>query len=695
VKKVEVDRLPALQRGMDKEPILADHYSKHTMASTIHTARHLPAGNQTIPLFTLRGLDNYAPVPISHIGIHGTPLQRQVAYTQYAYNIASFLFATDTKTTIPVTGRPLGTLRYSQLLPIPSPSVHFTLKKGVNSDMSTKLLNALGPGSATTISGKTTIFQAPVLPNALIDSIVGLCPSHFNCGRDAVNPSGALAFRFLSSVCHAFLRTHSYPAFSEETEESLMELNMLLAGKTKYILKKGKDDKGKDIDVFDPAAYSRVLSDLKAGESGSMDVDDTSLVTKLRGSAGRIVSSGNDAVLNAKPCPVPQTNIGTRAEAPNLPGILFPYFHGLIQPDAVFLHSTILSHFFQLMGTTVQNCQEMFLILRRGCGSLSTTKEGMMITHLIKGILLALETQSRCYMLYEANEYKGFVLYGAQFVIFDSTKWIVPGSEEELRDALNKLDPHEASVGNLVRMLGELKTKDMYSGPTVTSTTFQEPKNLIDVFRGLKLYDIDDDDIKELDKYLRGLNYMGSGYWARNPQTIVDALKIIASEGSVKLERPTYFSSVRLPIHTKEYAALSKFGPESFSLWNERGTDIVCKASETQVVSGGKRKAGEVDLYANMPNRIFVTPKPLGVAVSDMTKVVSKGMIKIDLGERAGKYRNICVESEEMKKSMWRELIEVSREAHTAKKAKVLDASDENDFDALMFKLTSEGGALI
>jgi hypothetical protein len=161
------------------------------------------------------------------------------------------------------------------------------------------------------------------------------------------------------------------------------------------------------------------------------------------------------------------------------------------------------------------------------------------------------------------------------------------------------------------------------------------------------------------------------------------------------LERPTYFSSVRLPIHTKEYAALSKFGPESFSLWNERGTDIVCKASETQIVSGGKRKAGEIDLYANMPNRIFVTPKPLGVAVSDMTKVVSKGMIKIDLGERAGKYRNICVESEEMKKSMWRELIEVSREAHTAKKAKVLDASDENDFDALMFKLTSEGGALI
>jgi hypothetical protein len=681
---------------MDKEPILADHLLQNTMASTIHTARHLPAGNQTIPLFTLRGLDNYAPIPISHIGIHGVPLQRQVAYTQYAYNIASFLFATDAKKTITVTGQPLGTLRHSQHTPILSPPVHFTLKKGVNSDMSTKLLNALGPGSSTTTSGKTTIFQAPALPNAIIDSIVNLCPSHFNCGRDAVNPAGAMAFRFLNSVCHTFLRTHSYPAFSEETDESLVEINMLLAGKTEYYARMKKDDKGVEKEAFDPKAYSRILTDLANETSGESEMevdDDRPLIKQLRTTQGRIRSSGTDAVLKAKPCPTPQTNIGTRFEAPNLPGILFPYFHGLIQPDAVFLHSTILSHFFQLLGSTVQNCQELFLILRRGCGSLSTTKEGMMITHLLKGITLALESQARCYMIFEANEYKGFVLYGAQFVVFDSTKWIVPGSEEEIRDALNRMDPHEASVGHLVQIFGKMKTEGDYSGPTVTSSTFQEPKNLIDVFRGLDLSEIDDDVIKEIDKYLRGLNFMGTGYWARNPQTIVDALKIIATEGSVKLERPTYFSSIRLPIHTKEYAALSKFGPESFSLWNERGSDISCKASETQIVSSGKRKAGEIDLYANMPQKILVTPKPLGVAVSDMTKVVNKGMIKIDLGERAGKYRNICVENEEMRKAVWRELVEISRDAHSTKRTKVMDETDEVDFDAIMFKLTAEGGA--
>jgi hypothetical protein len=679
---------------MDKEPILADHLPQNTMASTIHTARHLPAGNQTIPLFTLRGLDNYAPVPISQIGIHGVPLRRQLAYTQYAHNIASFLFATDAKKTITVTGQPLGTLQNNRRTPIPSPPVHFTLKKGVNSDMSTKLINALGPGASTATSGKTTIFQAPAIPNAIIDSIVNLCPPHFNCGRDAINPSGAMAFRFLNSVCESFLQTHSYPAFSEETEESLFELNLLLAGKTKYFLKKVKDKEGKETDAFDPNQYSRILSDLAEEVNGdtSMDVDENLLAKQLRETSGRIQSTGNDAVLKAKPCPVPQTNIGTRAEAPNLPGILFPYFHGLIQPDAVFLHSTILTHFFQLCGATIQNCQEMFLILRRGCGSLSTTKEGMMITHLLKGIVLALESQSRCFMLFEANEYKGFILYGAQFVVFDSTKWVVPGSEEELRDAIIRLDPHEASVGHLVRVFGELKTQNQYTGPVVTSSTFQEPKSLIDVFRGLNLAEVEDDVIKEIDKYLRGLNYMGTGYWTRNPQTIVEALKIIASEGEVRLERPTYFPSIRLPIHTKEYAALSKFGPESFSFWNERGSDISCKASESQTVSGGKRKAGEIDLYANMPQKILVTPKPLGVAVSDMTKVVSRGMIKIDLGERAGKYRNICVESEEMRKTMWRELVEVSRSAHSTKRTRVMDRDDETDFDAILFKLTAEGG---
>jgi len=683
-----------LQAEWNKNHTLQTLSNLSLKMSTIHTAKHLPSGTATIPLFSLRGLDNYAPSTISSLGINGIPLQRQVAYTQYATNIASFLYATSTKRTIVVGGHPLGLLNPSKT-PISMPPVHFTLKKNLDSDKTTRLVNALGPGASTMISGKTTIFQAPALPENILETVINLCPSHFNCGRDAVNPAGAIAFQFLSTVCSTFLRTHTYPAFSEESDKSLVEMNFLLSGHTVFHSPKSKNDKGEEVPAFDPVLFSRVLSDI-ADTAGDMVDEESVHIANIRNHRGAMSSNGVDAVVKAKPCPVPQINIGTRQETPNSPGIVFPYFHGLIQPDAVFLHSTILAHFFQLMGSNLQLCQANFLILRRGCGSLSTTKEGMAITHLLKGIVLALETQTRCYMIYEANEYKGFVLYGAQFVVFDSTKWVVPGTEEEVIDTLIKLDPHESSVGHLVKKFGEMKAADTYLGPTVTHATFSEPKNLIDVFRGLDLKELDDDDIREIDQYLRGLNYMGDGYWPRNPQTIVDSLKIIASEGQVELQRPTYISSLRLPIHTKEFIALSKFGPESFSLWNERGSEIACKSIEKQVMNSGKRKAGEFDLYANMPVKILVTPKPLMVAVTDMGKVVSKGSIKIDLGERAGKFRNMSVENEEMRKSMWRELVMISEGAHSKKKAKtVVTEDDEIDFDDLLFKLTNQGGVPI
>lgn len=536
------------------------------------------------------------------------------------------------------------------------------------------------------ITGKTTIYQAPALPENIINTVIGMCPSYFNCGRDAVNPAGALAFQFFSGAIATFLRTHSYPAFSTESTASLMEMNLLLAGHTTFRAPTTATAEG-PVSNYPASEFSRTLLEIERPQA-DVDMEESEHIQAIRNNRGLITTNAVDAVTRAKPCPVPQMNIGSRSQAPVLPGILFPYFHGLVQPDAVFLHSTAITHFFQLMGGNVQDCQSFFLKFKRGCGSLSTTKEGMIITHLLKGITLALQTQTRCYMIYEANEYQGFVLYGAQFIIFDSTKWIVPGGEAEITHALARMDPHEAAVGQLVQMFQELKATNQYIGVDVTRATFSEPNNLIDVFAGLDISRVDDAVVKEIDKYLRGLNYMGDGYWTRNPQTIVEALHIITSEGQVELTRPTYIASIRLPIHTREYIALSKFGPESISFWNEKGSEILCKPSEKQVVSSGKRKAGEIDLYANMPDKIYVTPKPLGIAVNDMVKVKSKGAIKIDLGERAGRFRNICVESEAMRKAMWKELVGVSAGAHSQKRVKVMDTEQETDFDALFASLT-------
>lgn len=56
-------------------------------------------------------------------------------------------------------------------------------------------------------------------------------------------------------------------------------------------------------------------------------------------------TSGWYTVVSAKPAPNHQTNFGPVNSISNLPGILFPFFRELPQPDRVFLHSTILKYF--------------------------------------------------------------------------------------------------------------------------------------------------------------------------------------------------------------------------------------------------------------------------------------------------------------------------------------------------------------
>ncbi|RKF65991.1 hypothetical protein OnM2_000037, partial [Erysiphe neolycopersici] len=164
-------------------------------------------------------------LPQSQILLYmASPLERQVSYTQYASNIASFISATDRKQVVNISPRPLGLLSKTLLLPLVPPSVHFTLIKPLPSDR-------LGPGATKIQSGKTTIYQAPMIPNDISSTICLLSTPFFNAGRDAVNPKGMLAYNFLNTVICTFLRVHSYSAFLDEDKSSITTFDQLVGGK--------------------------------------------------------------------------------------------------------------------------------------------------------------------------------------------------------------------------------------------------------------------------------------------------------------------------------------------------------------------------------------------------------------------------------------------------------------------------------
>lgn len=648
------------------------HLTPRTMA-TIYTARNIVGNDKTTPLFSLKGLPNHAPTTVSNLNFQGIALERQVAYTQYAANISAFVFASLTRKTITISPRPYGYLALVHTLPLDPPSVSFTLSKALDSDRADKLVNNLGPGASRTQSGKTIIFHAPALPIASLDLVNTVSTAFFNAGRDAINPKGMKSYLFLNTVIMTFLHVHSYPAFRDEDPESITIFDQLVAGDYggSYTAKDftKKDAEGKDVAQsrdLDDYSYTVNENRKRVREEDEMDSEPTKL-TKT--SVGYLRARGHETVFRAKPVTKPQTNIGSIADIPKSHGLIFPYFHGLLQPDAAFMNNMVLRRFYQLLGSTHESCQSKYLEIRHGINSLATTSRGMEICHILLGIDLALDTQSRCFVIVDKNKYLGFALLGARYAVFANTRWFAPANEEIFSTAISRMDPHESAVADIITKLEKLKSSDQYTG-MANRSIFAEPETLVGELAKLKLTDIDDEDIRDLDRFLRNLNYMGTGYLSQNPQMIADMLATLASTKDIALSRPTYLPSIKAPFSSRSFKLLSQFGPEAPSFWNDRGTEIICKPVDRSVIStGGKRKIGDADIFGNMPEKLLITPKPLLIAVRDMDKVIETGKVKMDVKERAGRYRNISLEHEDTRKSVWKGLIDLC--AKEVKKVRV------------------------
>lgn len=647
--------------------------------ATIFTARNIIGNDKSTPLFNLRGLPNQAPTTISNLNIQGIPLERQLAYSQYTSNISAFIYACIAKRAVTVSPRPYGAVTHAQSLPLNPPTVSFTLLKALDSDRSDKLINNLGPGASKTLSGKTTIYHAPGLIPTQLEAVIAVSTPFFNAGRDAVNPRGMRSYMFISTMISTFLRVHSYPAFRKEDPESLTLFDQLVGGTlggsyhAAEVKEKDKDGKEvartKDLSEY---AYSLNENGKRPADTG-MEVDSTEDEAKT--SSGYLRSSGRETVVRARPVTKIQQNIGSVSSIPRTPGLLFPYFHGLIQPDAVYMNSMILRRFYQLMGSTHEECQGQYINLRHGINSLASTARGMELCHMLLGIDLALDTQSRCYVIIEKNKYLGFALLGARYAIFSNTKWYAPATEEAFLGAISRMDPHESAVSDLIDKFEKLQGLDQYSGQT-NRAIFAEPETFVSELEKLKISEIESDDIRDLDRLVRNLNYMGTGYLSQNPQVIAEMLKTLSTSKDIALARPTHIPSITAPFSDRSFRALAQFGPEAPSFWNDRGEDISCKAVDKSVPStGGKRKIGEPDVFGNMPIRILITPKPLLIATRDMNRVIETGKVKMDVKERAGKYRNISLEHEDTRKSIWKGLVDLCA-TKTVKKQKMIEAED-------------------
>lgn len=632
---------------------------------SVYLARKTPDSVHPPAAFVAKRLNGLAPAPIDSLVVLGRARYPEVAYDLYRSNIDAFMHATITnKTTFAQAPAFYDHMKDSLQLPITESPVAFNPAMKLSDDQAKVILSKLGMGAGMKFVGKTLEYQVQYPSRKVLANIIKIHNPSFGVGRDRLTPLGLKAFIKTLSLIEAFLSTNYYPAFSALDAEipDIPEMDMgvsgryISAGKRKtafygYVdgLKRGAEE------LVQNNAYKkrRAMMEEKVGEG--MDVEDDS--DEEEDTTHNAVftlpnKSLAGAVTYAKPSGRPSNvNFGPPGSVPSLPGLVFPYFPGLNNPDYTTIREVCVNHFFRLFGDTFEKCKENLKEFKMGCNGLAGTKEGMMITHMYKGIELALETQTRLYLVFDP-EYRGFVLLGAHFSVHDGSKWVEPVSAADIQVELAKMDTHKSAVNRIAEILSEVKLID--GAPVVVN-----PDDLTSsdaVAREIMARDVGTlEDTAEIDKMLKSL------IWSKPYRQIgPDSFLLFLAELRNAIADPShtipfYIPSVRAPLDSHLFRLLATFGSEAPSLWNTRGSVISVMPEEGEL----KRKEGKVD-PVTVPNELIILPKPVLVAYREWEQnILRNGHIAMNTKERAKDYRAHVIKDDGVRVKIWQELQEV------------------------------------
>lgn len=138
------------------------------------------------------------------------------------------------------------------------------------------------------------------------------------------------------------------------------------------------------------------------------------------------------------------------------PGILFPYFNGMLTPDRDTTAHVFFLLFSKSIGEDNSIVDDVLSRIRKGLRELATTRAGMFLSHAYFGAELATRNGLMIQFLVDDSSYHGFILSGSNLrsVTFHRKQYRV-GTEEEIKETVRGLNKHKAA---LVRILAIVKS---------------------------------------------------------------------------------------------------------------------------------------------------------------------------------------------------------------------------------------------
>jgi len=622
---------------------------------SVYLALKNPNPNNTPASFIAKGLPGYSPAQISTLAIMGRERYPEVAYGLYRNYIDSFMFSCFSNKKVFAQAEAYSNLYLAGInLPFSSPPMVFTPGVALSEDEATQLLKKLGEGATLKNVGKTKEFTITSPKSADVDKFLAISNPIYATGFDRLSPLGSKTYFKCLTLIDLFLQANYYPAYKSLNEEipKAPDMDWRVAGTSNtdteeyfFAYRKGlRVTNERYIDSHATLSRKRgfdedqIMDD--STEKGSVVGDGEKVQGVMSFETAKIHSS----VTYAKPSGRPSSqNFGPPGQCPALPGLVFPYFKGLNRPDYVTIKTTFTNLFFRLFGTTFKECKEELVHLKRGANSLSNTEAGMEITHVLKGIELALRTQTRLFLLFE-NGYLGFCLLGAHFEVYDGSKWVGPVEYEKLKEELSKLDTHSSAISELCTLISAVKMKE----GGVAEILEGDIKEAMDLISAMRIRDFGDNETNEhIDKALRRLIWP-QPFLQISPDTLLSFLTSLSDKDWVpKKEQAFYIPNCLAPLEEKLFLLLSLFGPDAPSLWNTRGQKI-------SVLPGKSRKGKEKDSEdVPPPSEIIILPKPLLVALKEWKMILKDAVVSFNPKERAKDHRGHVVRSEDMRKKIW------------------------------------------
>jgi hypothetical protein len=578
------------------------------------------------PRFSSRGFNRQRQGPISDSPYLAIALERQVAYDGYKANIDVFLAATANKETynINIPGIEIKEEPY-HAFPLGIPRTVISFRTGVPTQIIENTVNNIKKKCAVTqvkgVKGHANCYLVERPSYAFIKFVKMYVVNYAPKSEGYAQIGEAMEAAKILHYIDLYLRTNTYPAFkSDEDVMSIPSTTAFNIGVEKrpayftetHMTKKARYSHVTMTHVIDGKGKEKEERGAWFGKESDRDVEYTAM---------------DDHVFYAKPSPAKDSRASWSApkDVPSLPGLCFPYFTGMLTHDKKSLRYIPGERFLRMFG---EEPKEPFLKYRSSTGGFATSESGIIMTHILAGVDISIDTQTKLHLLFDGQTYLGFCILGAKWAIQRGGMWHLPKTSSDLQADLKSIVTHASSLSEVIDKLKSMK---------ISCSKDCDACDLAEALSEIKWDNIEDEEERKDTQqwFEERVGRLDFGTTATNfgADTLAEVIEEIVDESDGLINHVHFPPASEYHVFKKrEGVALARFGYLVPSFVIEKGTNSVRVSS-----MHADEKVGESN--RKMVTKILVSLKPLSRAVKDFQTFRNTKTIFQASGERAAGYR--------------------------------------------------------